>query len=143
MATRGSLQEIRVQDPGFDYVDIPKVSISGGNGTGAVAECKMVTVPHQVVFNAGGGSQTIVVTGSDDFNVGFLTYHKFRNYERLVYDTFSEKALAGFSTGAIYYINTNAPTGMTTISTWVGYAGTTWYPEKTIRLHRNLSLIHI
>ena len=40
VATRGSLQEIRVQEPGFDYVDVPKVSISGGNGTGAVAECK-------------------------------------------------------------------------------------------------------
>ena len=38
VATRGSLQEIRVQDPGFDYVDIPTVSISGGNGSGAVAE---------------------------------------------------------------------------------------------------------
>ena len=32
----------------------------------------------------------------------------------------------------------NPPAGLTTISTWVGYAGTTWYPEKTIRLHRNL-----
>ena len=139
VATRGSLQEIRILEPGFDYVDIPKVSISGGNGTGAVAECKMVTVPHQVVFNAGSASQTIVVTGSDDFNVGFLTYHKFRNHERVVYDTFGEKGLAGLSTGAIYYVNTDTPTGMTTISSWVGYAGATWYPEKTIRLHRNLN----
>ena len=38
------------------------VSISGGNGEGAVAECKMVTVPHQVVFNAGSGSQTVAIT---------------------------------------------------------------------------------
>ena len=66
----------------------------------------MVTVPHQVVFNSGSGSQTIVVTGSDDFNVGFLTYHKFRNHERVVYDTFGGKALSGLSTGAIYYANT-------------------------------------
>ena len=138
VATRGNLQEIRVQDPGFDYVDVPKVSISGGNGTGAVAECKMVTVPHQVVFNSGSGSQTIVVTGSDDFNVGFLTYHKFRNHERVVYDTFGGKALSGLSTGAIYYVNTQNVAGLTTMATWVGYGGTTWYPEKTIRLHRNL-----
>ena len=98
----------------------------------------MVTVPHQVVFNSGSGSQTIVVKGSDDFNVGFLTYHKFRNYEQVIYDTFGEKALAGLSTGAVYYVNTNTPTGMTEIDTWVGYAGNTWYPQKTIRLHRNL-----
>jgi hypothetical protein len=138
VATRGSLQEIRVQDPGFDYVDIPKVTISGGNGTGAVAECKMVTVPHQVVFNAGAGSQTVAITTHDDYNVGFLTYHKFRNYEQVVYDTFGEKALAGLSTGAVYYVNTENVAGLTTISSFVGYAGTTWYPEKTIRLHRNL-----
>ena len=90
----------------------------------------MVTVPHQVVFNAGAASQTIAVTSDDDYNVGFLTYHKFRNHERVIYDTFGEKALAGLSTGAIYYVNTNAPAGMTTISSFVGYAGTTWYPEK-------------
>jgi len=138
VATRGSLQEILIEDPGFDYLDIPKVSISGGNGSGAVAECKMVTVPHQVVFNSGSGSQTIVVKGSDDFNVGFLTYHKFRNHEQVIYDTFGEKALAGLSTGAVYYVNTSTPTGMTEIDTWVGYAGNTWYPQKTIRLHRNL-----
>jgi len=138
VATRGNLQEIRVLDPGFDYVDVPKITISGGNGTGAVAECKMVTVPHQVIFNAGSGSQTVAITTHNDYNVGFLTYHKFRNHERVVYDTFGEKALSGLSTGAIYYVNTDTPSGITTISSFVGYAGTTWFPEKTIRLHRNL-----
>ena len=149
VATRGNLQEIRILDPGFDYVDIPKVSISGGNGTGAVAECKMVTAPHQVVFNSGSGSQTVAITTTivknslginteGNYNVGFLTYHKFRNYERVIYDTLGEKGLSGLSTGAIYYINTDAPTGITTISTWLGNDGTTWYPEKTLRLHRNL-----
>ena len=53
LKTELPLQEIRIEDPGFDYVDVPKVSISGGKGTGAVAECKMVTVPQQVVFNSG------------------------------------------------------------------------------------------
>ena len=138
VATRGNLQEIRIEDPGFDYVDIPEVTISGGNGEGATAECKMVTVPHQVVFNSGSGSQTVAITTHDDYNVGFLTYHKFRNYERVVYDTFSEVALSGLSTGAIYYVNTENVAGLTTISSWVGYAGTNWYPEKTLRLHKNL-----
>ena len=57
---------------------------------------------------------------------------------RVVYDTFGEKALSGLSTGAVYYVNTENVAGLTTISSFVGYAGTTWYPEKTIRLHRNL-----
>ena len=49
-----------------------------------------------------------------------------------------EKNLSGLSTGAVYYVNTENVAGLTTISSFVGYAGTTWYPEKTIRLHRNL-----
>ena len=150
VATRGNLQEIRVLEPGFDYVDVPKVSISGGNGTGAVAECKMVTVPYQVVFNSGSGSQTVAITTTivknslginteGNYNVGFLTYHKLRNYEKVIYDTLGEKALSGLSTGAVYYVNTDAPTGITTISSWLDYDGAKWYPEKTIRLHRNLN----
>ena len=138
VSTRGNLQEIRVQDPGFDYVEEPTISISGGNGSGAKAECKLVTVPHTVVFNAGSLSGTIKIKGSDDFNVGFLTYHKFRNLERVVYDTFGEKSLAGLDTGAVYYINSEKPTGMSTITNWNEYTGNNWYNNKTIRLHRNL-----
>ena len=142
VSTKGNFQEIRILDPGFDYVETPTISISGGNGSGAKAECKLVTVPHEVVFNAGSGSQTIAVTSDDDYNVGFLTYHKFRNHERIVYDTFGEKSLAGLDTGATYYVNTDqryGQTGLTTITSWTGYAGTSWYINKTIRLHRNLN----
>ena len=32
-----------------------------------------------------------------------VIYHKFRNNERVVYDTFGEKGLVGLDTGAIYY----------------------------------------
>ena len=74
------------------------MEISGGNGEGATAECKMVTVPHQVIFNSGSGSQTVAITTTIvknslgintecNYNVGFLTYHKFRNHEQVVYDT--------------------------------------------------------
>ena len=150
VATRGILQEIRVLDPGFDFIDVPKISISGGNGSGATAECKMVTVPHQVVFNAGSTSQTVAISTTivknssgvnteGNYNIGFSTYHKFRNHEQVIYDTFGEKALTGLTTGAVYYINTDTPTGITTISTFLGYAGETWFPRKTIRLHRNLN----
>ena len=51
VSTKGNFQEIRILDPGFDYVETPTISISGGNGTGAKAECKLVTVPHEVEGN--------------------------------------------------------------------------------------------
>ena len=154
VATRGKFQEIRVLEPGFDYVETPTVSISGGNGEGAKAECKLVTVPHSVVFNAGSGSGVIAISTYGDgrsaistsvvgsgvtgeWNVGFLTYHKFRNYERVRYDTQGGIALAGLDTGATYYAVTQNPgTG------WSGVAtdkGSPWVENKTIRLHRNLN----
>ena len=147
VSTRGSFQEIRVLDPGFDYTEVPIISISGGNGKGAEAECKLSTVPHEVIFNAGTLSQTVaiatdVIYDNPGYNVGFLTYHKFRNNERVVYDTFGEKALAGLDTGATYFINTQQRydvTGLTTITSWTGYAGTTWYSNKTVRLHTDLN----
>ena len=39
-AVRGSLQEIRIVDPGFDYDEIPIIKITGGNGIGAKAFAK-------------------------------------------------------------------------------------------------------
>ena len=153
VSTRGKFQEIRILDPGFDYTEVPVVSISGGNGTGADAECKLSTVPHSVVFNAGSLSQTVAfgteivknslgINTDGGYNVGFLTYHKFRNNERIVYDTFGEKGLVGLDTGAVYYVNTQQrydTTGFTTITSWVGYGGTGWYSNKTIRLHTDLN----
>ena len=147
VSVRGNLQEVRIEDPGFDYTETPTIAISVGNGQGAEAECKLSTVPHQVVFNAGSLTQTDAISTTivknslgintdGGYNVGFLTYHKFRNNERVVYDTFGEKGLVGLDTGAVYYVNTQqryGTTGFTTITSWVGYAGTTWYSNKTNR----------
>ena len=127
VSTRGNFQEIRVLDPGFDYTEVPTISISGGNGKGAEAECKLSTVPHQVVFNAGSLTQTVAISTTivknslgintdGGYNVGFLTYHKFRNNERVVYDTFGEKSLVGLDTGATYYVNTQQRYDITGLS---------------------------
>ena len=72
----GSVKEIKVFDRGFDYLDTPVVKISGGNGSGATAEAKLTTVPHEVSFDASGiGSARI---GVDTSTIGFTTSHKFR-----------------------------------------------------------------
>ena len=89
----GSVKEIKVFDRGFDYLDTPVVKISGGNGSGATAEAKLTTVPHEVSFDASGiGSARI---GVDTSTIGFTTSHKFRTGERVVYKTFGKKALVG------------------------------------------------
>ena len=39
VSVSGSLQEIRIIDPGFDYEEVPKIRITGGNGQGARSNC--------------------------------------------------------------------------------------------------------
>jgi len=46
----GSLSEIIVNEGGFDYSEVPSVSIIGGNGTGAICEAKMRGFTHSKTF---------------------------------------------------------------------------------------------
>lgn len=110
-AILGKFSEIRVLNPGFDYINVPVIKISGGNPTRvAKAEAKLVTVPHEVVFNSTGigsigiGSATLSIG-----RIGFSTHHKFRNAEKVLYKTFGYKALSGLSTNATYYISVIDP----------------------------------
>jgi hypothetical protein len=103
-AVKGSFSEIRVLDSGFDYIEVPTIKITGGNGSDAKAEAKLVTIPHEVTFNA-SGIGTAVGIGSTNSSIGFSTYHKFRNTERVVYKTFGRRALSGLNTDAIYYVS--------------------------------------
>ena len=100
VSVKGDFKEIRLLKSGFDYLDVPIVKITGGNGSGAVAKAKLVTVPHQVTFDSTGiGSDTtgigtvIIGASSNQSTIGFSTYHKFRSGERVVYKTFGEKSL--------------------------------------------------
>ena len=102
-AVRGSFQEIRILDKGFDFIDNPIVEITGGNGEGATAVAKIRTVPHEVTFDA-TGIATAIQIGIDTSIIGFTTYHKFRTGERVEYNTYGKKALAGLDTGATYYV---------------------------------------
>ncbi len=100
---RGSLQEIRIIDPGFDYIETPKIDITGGNGTGAKASASMKLIDHQVVFNSESQSARVNLTNG---TIGFSTYHKFRNTEKVIYRTNAQQSVGGISTNSIYYVST-------------------------------------
>ena len=134
VAVEGNFKEIKVLNPGFDFIEIPIVKISGGNGEGATAEAKLITKEHEVSFDATGVSTSIQI-GIDTSIIGFTTYHKFRNGERVEYKTFGEKSLTGLSTGAIYHVgvidskNIKLYTSLNGAIAGVGTTGFTDYGE--------------
>jgi len=102
-AVEGALVAINIEDSGFDYVSHPTLTISGGNGEGARASVNTKEIEHSVSFNATADSARVDITNS---TIGFSTFHKFRNGEKVIYKTFGQTAVGGISTDAIYYVHT-------------------------------------
>ena len=100
-AVNGSLERIEIIDPGFDYVNKPFVTITGGNGKNASAEINMISVDHDVLFNSESTDYVNVFTDT----IGFSTYHKFRDYERVIYFTDGQKAISGLTTESSYFVS--------------------------------------
>jgi hypothetical protein len=105
-SVKGTLREIRIIDPGFDYLETPKINITGGNGVGAKAEALMKLIDHQVSFNSEPQSALVNIANN---TIGFSTYHKFRNAEKVIYKTNTQKAVGGISTDSSYYVSTKDP----------------------------------
>tara|TARA_B100001142_G_scaffold131600_1_gene133153 strand:+ start:4547 stop:16651 length:12105 start_codon:yes stop_codon:yes gene_type:complete len=103
VAVEGSLEEVRVIDNGFDYTDDPIVIISGGQGIDASAKVNLASIDHSVQFNSGPGTKSGLSLSNN--TIGFSTYHKFRENERIVYLTEGVTGVAGLTTGADYYAN--------------------------------------
>lgn len=103
-AVSGSLREIRIVNSGFDYLDIPTIKITGGNGVGARARANMKLVTHEVSFSSELKS-ALVGIGITVSTIGFSTSHKFRNGESVIYKTFGQKSVAGLTTNATYYVS--------------------------------------
>ena len=101
-AISGNLKRIDILDSGFDYVSKPIVTITGGNGYGAKAEVNTKFIVHSPEFNATDSS---FVNLSAD-TIGFSTYHKFRNAEKVIYKTDGQSPIGGIATDSIYFAKT-------------------------------------
>jgi hypothetical protein len=106
-AVKGSLREIRIVNPGFDYAETPVIKITGGNGIGAVVEAAMKLIDHQSTFNSEEKSAQVSLTNN---TIGFSTYHKFRNTEQIIYNTNGQKGIGGISTDSAYFVSVQSPT---------------------------------
>ena len=99
----GGLERIDIVDPGFDYLEEPKIEIIGGNGLGASAKIKLINFDHEVSFNSQGSSGSVKLNPLN--TIGFSSYHKFRDAEEVVYLTDGQNAVSGLTTNSTYFIS--------------------------------------
>ena len=52
ISVKGSVEEIQIIDTGFDYIDVPTVNLTGGNGSGKFFRLQLVKIVHKVNFNS-------------------------------------------------------------------------------------------
>lgn len=98
----GTLRRIDLIDGGFDYIDTPIVTITGGGGEGATALAKMIEYDHYVDLNSSSTNQKINLVEN---RIGFSTYHKFRNGESIVYNPGENTPIGGLTAQARYYVH--------------------------------------
>ena len=131
-AVEGSLSELRLLSRGFDYEETPTITLSGGNGSGAVVDVNMKLITHSVDFFADAnihGGQTASWVNLTDNIIGFNTYHKFRDLEKIIYKTNGQTPIGGITTFSQYFVSSvsnttiklypteaNASAGINTIS---------------------------
>ena len=96
----GSLGKIDVLDPGFDYVTIPTIRITGGSGKGAVAQPILKSISHSVSFNSIQDAGLVDLTNN---TISFSEFHKFRDGELVIYKTDGQTAVGGLSTDSQYF----------------------------------------
>ena len=101
VSVRGSLERVDIIDGGFDYLNTPVITITGGNGRDAEAFVNLTEVEHAPSFN----SQDSSLVNTSTNVIGFSTFHRFRDFERVVYVTDKQKAISGLTTDAFYYVS--------------------------------------
>jgi len=102
LAVSGSLRELQIVNRGFDFTDIPIVSITGGNGRDARALVNTKFISHSVEFFSDSNSDKVSI-GATISTIGFSTYHKLRNGEQLVYKPNNQRVVGGLSTNSTYF----------------------------------------
>ena len=113
VSVSGSLQEIRIIDPGFDYEEVPKIRITGGNGQGAEATASIKKIEHKISFNADLATRVgLGTTGSLPSTIGFGTFHKFKTGEKVLYISDDQTVIGGLTTNTSYFVS---QVGLTTV----------------------------
>jgi hypothetical protein len=114
----GKVINLKVNDPGYDYVETPIVKIIGGNNDSVSTEVKMKNINREVYFNSSTKSSEVDI--SNDIFL-FTSPHRFVTGEPVVYNTLGTSSIGigtisadGYlSNQSVYYVyNVGAGTSM-------------------------------
>ena len=99
----GSLRRIDLLDKNYSFTgEIPRVTISGGNGTGAKAECIVVPVNVDIEFGANSNAGLVNISSN---TIGFTTFHRLNQYDKVIYQCGIQTAVGGLLNNATYHVS--------------------------------------
>ena len=102
VSINGQLSGINLIDRGFGYVDVPTVTITGGNpAREAKAEVNMTSIVHVLSFNSELTARQIDIGNN---TIGFTTFHKLDLGDKVSYDAKDGTPIVGLTTNAYYYV---------------------------------------
>jgi hypothetical protein len=142
----GSLVEVKLLSPGIGYQSKPKITLTGGNGYGAVLESNLVKTRIISNFKA---------TSIYSDGINFLQNHNFDNSEEVFYNNNSNTSITPLINSASYFVGVTSTTqiklyntkndsisGINTISiSGVGYSGV--HSLKTLNSKNTITKIYV
>ena len=95
----GSFRDIKLISPGIGYQEKPKITVEGGNGSGAVLESNLVRGSIVANFKADG-----TAVNTTDETITFQERHNFEVGEGVVYDARGNTPIVNVVSGSTYYV---------------------------------------
>jgi photosystem II stability/assembly factor-like uncharacterized protein len=142
----GSLDRVKLLSPGIGYRSKPKITLTGGNGSGAILESNLVKTKIISNFN----SEKII-----NNTVIFTQNHNFDNLDEVLYANNSNISISPLIDGSSYFVGVTSTTqiklyntkndsisGINTISiSGIGYSGV--HSLKTINSKNTITKIYV
>jgi hypothetical protein len=142
----GSLNEVKLLSPGIGYQSKPKITLTGGNGSGAVLESNLVKTRITSNFKA-----TSIYSNS----IIFSQNHNFDNFEEVFYNKNSNTSISPLIDSSSYFVGVTSTTqiklyntkidaisGINTISiSGIGYSGI--HSLKTLNSKNTITKIYV
>lgn len=104
----GTIEKITVVDPGYDYVEVPIVTVNGGNNENVRTEVKMKLISKEINFDAGDINTVNTLSNFEKFI--FSAPHKLVDGDSVVYQSFNNLKIGINGSGylidnGVYYVS--------------------------------------